>query len=179
MALIQNTGILEPLPIPYEAKQFLIDTNTMSMLESDLIRSTELNRAIHDYVKANNLYMPDPTSETGFNRKVIIADIKLRTLFSQVFIPDIQHNDLRIKFSLPDFTLNFGSINVGLNYIYRRLREQIRIQQRNEIIKENMSQVRIQRRNKQIKEDLIEEFWKPSRVEKILEEGGWDLVDSY
>lgn len=30
-----------------------------------------------------------------------------------------------------------------------------------------------------IKEELIAEFWKPERLEKLLEQGGWDLVDSY
>jgi len=44
---------------------------------------------------------------------------------------------------------------------------------------ERWSKIRIQRRNEVIKEDLIAEFWKPSRVEKMLELGGWDLVDSY
>ena len=41
------------------------------------------------------------------------------------------------------------------------------------------SKLRCQARNETIKEDLIAEFWKPSRVEKMLELGGWDLVDSY
>lgn len=44
---------------------------------------------------------------------------------------------------------------------------------------ERWSKIRIQRRNEAFKEDLITEFWKPSRVEKMLEQGGWDLVDSY
>lgn len=44
---------------------------------------------------------------------------------------------------------------------------------------ERWSRIRVQRRNTAIKEDLIAEFWKPSRVEKMLETGGWDLVDSY
>ena len=45
--------------------------------------------------------------------------------------------------------------------------------------REAQSKARIQTRNREIKEDLIAEFWKPSRVEKMLETGGWDLVDSY
>jgi hypothetical protein len=44
---------------------------------------------------------------------------------------------------------------------------------------EQASKIRIQQRNRELKEDLIAEFWKPSRVEKMLETGGWDLVDSY
>jgi len=45
--------------------------------------------------------------------------------------------------------------------------------------REAQSKARIQTRNREIKEDLIAEFWKPSRVEKMLETGGWSLVDSY
>jgi Leucine-rich repeat (LRR) protein len=44
---------------------------------------------------------------------------------------------------------------------------------------ERWSKIRIQRRNEAIKENLIAYFWKPSRVNKILKDGGWDLVDSY
>jgi Leucine-rich repeat (LRR) protein len=44
---------------------------------------------------------------------------------------------------------------------------------------ERWSKIRTQRRNEVFKEDLIAEFWKPSRVAKMLERGGWDLVDSY
>lgn len=45
--------------------------------------------------------------------------------------------------------------------------------------REVQSMARIQGRNEIIKEDLIAEFWHPSRVEKMLETGGWDLIDSY
>lgn len=41
------------------------------------------------------------------------------------------------------------------------------------------SKKRCQERNASIKEDFIAEFWKPKRVEKMLEIGGWDLVDMY
>lgn len=44
---------------------------------------------------------------------------------------------------------------------------------------EKESKARVQQRHRDLKEDLIAEFWKPSRVEKMLEFGGWDLVDSY
>ena len=30
-----------------------------------------------------------------------------------------------------------------------------------------------------LKEELIAAFWHPRRVEKMLEQGGWELVDSY
>jgi hypothetical protein len=44
---------------------------------------------------------------------------------------------------------------------------------------EDDSKKRCQERNKIIKEDLIAEMWKPERLEKMLDQGGWDLVDSY
>ena len=44
---------------------------------------------------------------------------------------------------------------------------------------ERLSKIRVQQRNEVIKEDLIAEFWHPLRVEKMLTKGGWDLVDSY
>ena len=45
--------------------------------------------------------------------------------------------------------------------------------------REDQCWMRCQARNELIKEDLIATFWHPSRVEKMLEKGGWDLVDSY
>lgn len=44
---------------------------------------------------------------------------------------------------------------------------------------EEKSRLRIQERNEIFKEDMIAEFWKPERVEKMLETGGWNLIDSY
>ena len=41
------------------------------------------------------------------------------------------------------------------------------------------SKMRCQGRNETIKEELMATFWHPSRVEKMLGSGGWDLVDSY
>ena len=41
------------------------------------------------------------------------------------------------------------------------------------------SKRRCQERCSVIKEDLMAEFWKPERLEKLLEQGGWELVDSY
>ena len=49
----------------------------------------------------------------------------------------------------------------------------------NQWCEEQASKKRCVERNELVKEDLIAEFWKPSRVEKMLEQGGWDLVDSY
>jgi hypothetical protein len=43
----------------------------------------------------------------------------------------------------------------------------------------NESINRILNRNKIIKEDLIKEVWHPRRVEKLLEIGGFELLDSY
>ena len=45
--------------------------------------------------------------------------------------------------------------------------------------REDQSRMRCQDRNAVVKEDLIATFWHPSRVEKMLEQGGWELVDSY
>jgi hypothetical protein len=44
---------------------------------------------------------------------------------------------------------------------------------------EQASKKRCQDRNRAIKEDLMAEIWHPLRVEKLLQEGGWHLVDSY
>ena len=44
--------------------------------------------------------------------------------------------------------------------------------------REDQSRMRCQDRNQVIKEDLIAEFWNPSRVEKMLKQGRWDLVDT-
>jgi len=68
-----------------------------------------------------------------------------------------------------------------LNLIIKRLPyESIRdYNQRWNNWREQASKMRIQQRNQEFKEDLIAEFWKPSRVEKMLDTGGWDLVDSY
>ena len=44
---------------------------------------------------------------------------------------------------------------------------------------ERWSRSRVQRRHRDLKEELIAEFWKPERLEKMLETGGWALVESY
>ena len=54
--------------------------------------------------------------------------------------------------------------------------EQKEVQYRTEQIKDELI-ARI--RNNTIKKDLIAEFWKPSRVERMLEKGGWKLVEMY
>jgi hypothetical protein len=41
------------------------------------------------------------------------------------------------------------------------------------------SQKRCQERARLIKEDLIAAVWHPRRVEKMLDEGGFELIDSY
>jgi hypothetical protein len=40
------------------------------------------SRIIYKYIISNNLYYIDPSTESGFNRNVIIPDIYLQTLFS-------------------------------------------------------------------------------------------------
>ena len=103
---VVDSGILKPVQIPPEAEAFL-KAISYKLPEDKLMRRTELSGAIYDHVKANSLYKPDPSKESGFDRKTIIPDVKLRTLFS-----------------LPaDKTLDFSSINVNLATIYRRLKE--------------------------------------------------------
>jgi len=71
------------------------------------MRRTELSGHIYDYVKSKNLYKVDPSRESGYDRKVILPDVNLRTLFS---LSD-------------DKTLDFSSINANLAVIYRRMKE--------------------------------------------------------
>jgi hypothetical protein len=103
---VVDSGILKPVQLPPEAEAFLKAVGVKAP-EGGLMRRTELSGAIYDYVKANSLYKPDPSKESGFDRKVIIPDAKLRTLFSLA----------------ADKTLDFSSINVNLATIYRRAKE--------------------------------------------------------
>jgi len=103
---VVDSGILKPVTLPPEAETFLKAVG-VAIPESHLMRRTELSGAIYDYVKANSLYKPDPSKESGFDRKVIIPDVKLRTLFSLS----------------ADKTLDFSSINVNLATIYRKAKE--------------------------------------------------------
>jgi len=103
---VVDSGILKPVPLPSEAEAFLKAVG-VAIPENRLMRRTELSGAIYDYVKAHSLYKPAPSKESGFDRKVIIPDVKLRTLFSLG----------------PDATLDFSSINVNLATIYRRAKE--------------------------------------------------------
>ena len=103
---VVDSGILKPVQLPPEAETFLKAVGVKAP-EGGLMRRTELSGAIYDYVKANSLYKPDPSKESGFDRKVIIPDAKLRTLFSLA----------------ADKTLDFSSINVNLATIYRRAKE--------------------------------------------------------
>ena len=101
-----ESGILKLAPIPPEALAFLKSIN-VAIPESNMLRRTELSGHIYDYVKEHKLYKPDPSKESGFDRKVIIPDGKLRTLFTLS----------------ADKTLDFSSINVNLAAIYRRAKE--------------------------------------------------------
>jgi len=104
--VVVDSGILKPVPLPQEAEVFLKDIS-VAIPESNLMRRTELSAAIYEYVKSNSLYKADPSKESGFDRKVIIPDVKLRKLFSLT----------------ADQTLDFSSINVNLATIYRRAKE--------------------------------------------------------
>ena len=101
-----DSGILKPVALPAEAVVFLKDVG-VAIPESGLMRRTELSGAIYDYVKSKTLYKPDPSRETGFDRKVIIPDEKLRKLFSLG----------------KDATLDFSSINSNLAVIYKHAKE--------------------------------------------------------
>lgn len=101
-----DSGILKPVALPAEAIVFLKDVG-VTIPESGLMRRTELSGAIYDYVKSKTLYKPDPSRETGFDRKVIIPDEKLRKLFSLG----------------KDATLDFSSINSNLAVIYKHAKE--------------------------------------------------------
>lgn len=101
-----DSGILKPVSIPLEALAFLKAVGT-AVPESGLMRRTELSGHIYDYVKSKNLYKVDPSRESGYDRKVILPDVNLRTLFS---LSD-------------EKTLDFSSINANLAVIYRRMKE--------------------------------------------------------
>jgi hypothetical protein len=103
---VVDSGILKPVLLPPEAETFLKAVG-VKIPDDKLMRRTELSGAIYDYVKANSLYKADPSKESGFDRKVIIPDAKLKTLFSLS----------------ADKTLDFSSINVNLATIYRRAKE--------------------------------------------------------
>jgi hypothetical protein len=101
-----DSGILKPVPVPAEALAFLKAVGT-AVPESGLMRRTELSGHIYDYVKSKNLYKVDPSRDSGYDRKVILPDSNLRTLFT---LSD-------------EKTLDFSSINANLAVIYRRMKE--------------------------------------------------------
>jgi len=101
-----DSGILKPVAVPVEALAFLKAVGT-AVPESGLMRRTELSGHIYDYVKSKNLYKVDPSRDSGYDRKVILPDANLRTLFG---LSD-------------DKTLDFSSINANLAVIYRRMKE--------------------------------------------------------
>jgi hypothetical protein len=51
-------------------------------IPSDSMIRWNFSRIIYKYIISNNLYYIDPSTESGFNRNVIIPDIYLQTLFS-------------------------------------------------------------------------------------------------
>jgi len=98
-----DSGILKPLPLPAEARAFLIETKA-PIPEDGLVRRTELTKAIFKYIKLNNLYKPDGSKESGFDRKTMIPDATLRKLFSLG----------------ADKTLDFAGINQNLAILYKK-----------------------------------------------------------
>jgi hypothetical protein len=103
---VVHSGILKLVALPPEAETFLKAVG-VAIPESREMRRTDLSGAIYDYVKANNLYKPDPSKESGYDRKVIIPDIKLRTLFTLT----------------PEETLDFSSINRNLAKVYKTMKD--------------------------------------------------------
>jgi hypothetical protein len=101
-----QSGILKLVPLPAEAEAFLKAVKE-EIPENRLMRRTAFSGKIYGYVKAQNLYKPDPSKVSGYDRKVIIPDAKLRTLFNLD----------------ADKTLDFSSINVNLAVIYKRAKE--------------------------------------------------------
>ena len=101
-----QSGILKLVSIPPEAETFLKEVGA-TIPESHEMRRTEFSGALYDYIKSHNLYKPDPSKESGYDRKVIIPDAKIRKLFTLA----------------ADKTLDFSSINVNLAAIYRRAKE--------------------------------------------------------
>jgi hypothetical protein len=51
-------------------------------IPSDYMIRWNFSRIIYKYISSNNLYLVDLSTESKFNRKIIIPDIHLRTLFS-------------------------------------------------------------------------------------------------
>ncbi len=103
---VVDSGVCKPVPLPVEAEVFLKDIG-VAIPETNLMRRTELSAHIYEYVKSKTLYKADPSKESGYDRKVIIPDAKLRKLFSLT----------------ADQTLDFSSINVNLATIYRKYKE--------------------------------------------------------
>ena len=60
-----------------------------------------------------------------------------------------------------------------------RMRQKARCALLKKELETSWSRRRCQDRNELIKEDLIATFWHPSRVQEMLEKGGWKLVEMY
>jgi len=103
-----QSGILKLVSLPAEAETFLKDVGA-AIPSNHEMRRTEFSGALYNYIKSNNLYKPDPSKESGYDRKVIIPDAKIRKLFSLA----------------ADVTLDFSSINVNLAKIYRGAKDAV------------------------------------------------------
>jgi hypothetical protein len=89
-----KTSITTLLPIPDTILHFLHTINAY-IPENKLMAQNDISKLIHDYIKINDLFKPG-------NDKIIIPDLKLRTLFS-----------------LPEYYIvDYPMINTYLNNIY-------------------------------------------------------------
>jgi len=59
------------------------------------------------------------------------------------------------------------------------MRQKARCALLKEELENTCSRKRCQERARLIKEDLIAAVWHPRRVKKMLDEGGFELIDSY
>ena len=99
-----NGDILKRVLLPPAVYTFLTNIG-ISIPDDSKMKRTEVTDNIFTYIKTNMLYKPDSSKECGFDKKVIIPDIKLRTLFS------LSDNE----------TLDFSSINKGVATIYNNV----------------------------------------------------------
>ena len=90
----KKSSITTLLPIPDNIQHFLHDINA-KVPENKLMSQNDVSKLIHDYIRVNDLFKPG-------NDKIIIPDLKLRTLFT-----------------LPEYYIvDYPMINTYLNNIY-------------------------------------------------------------
>jgi len=90
----KKSSITTLLPIPDNIQHFFHDINA-KVPENKLMSQNDVYKIIHDYIRVNDLFKPG-------NDKIIIPDLKLRTLFT-----------------LPEYYIvDYPMINTYLNNIY-------------------------------------------------------------